>query len=88
MNELRCAVVSMQAYEDGAYPVKDQIEQSSTQVRRNAEEVFGKWLADLPSELQNDAENHTVMLANAWADSGYERGFIAGARMMIQLLTR
>lgn len=88
MNELRCAIAFLQAHEDGAHPSNHTMEHTAAELAHEAEGIFRQWLSALPSELQSDTENHTVMLASAWADRSYERGYIAGARMMIQLLTR
>ena len=87
-SELRCAIASLQAREEGAYPAKETLEHTAAELAYQAEERFRAWLNALPSHMQSDAENQTVMLANAWADKAYERGCIAGARMMIQLLVR
>ncbi len=87
-NELRCAIAFLQAREEGAYPAKETLEHTTAELAHEAEERFKAWLNALPSQMQSDAENHTVMLASAWADKAYERGCIAGARMMMQLLIR
>ena len=56
-------------------------------LRKDADEAFDKWLKTMPEELRFDIEDEAAALGVAWQDDGYERGFITGARLMIQIMT-
>lgn len=87
MNELRCAVAFLQGREDGAYPTDEVMKRPVEEQEREAGRHFYEWLKTIPKELQFEVEDESTSLANAWADKHYERGFIAGARLMIQIMT-
>ena len=86
MNELRFVAACLQG--DGRnFPTLESVKKSTAEARREAEESFHRWLASLPEELTVDAEDAALSLTCAWMDESFERGFIAGMRLMCQVLT-
>ncbi len=85
MNELRLVAACLQG-EGKEFPTLEHIAKSAVEIRKEAEEDFRQWLMTLPKELTNNAEDNALSLTNAWIDESYERGFVAGMRLMCQVL--
>lgn len=86
MTELRLVAACLQEQGRG-FPTLEHLEKSTTEHRKEEEQAFREWLNTLPEHLILPAENHTLSLTSAWIDESYERGFIAGMRLMCQILT-
>ncbi len=85
MNELRFVAACLQGGGRN-FPTLEHVEKSTADTRREVEEAFHRWLASLPQELTVDAEDAALSLTSAWMDESFERGFVAGMRLMCQVL--
>ena len=86
MTELRLTAACLQ---DGgrSLPTGEYLSKDAAEHRREAEHAFREWLNTLPEELILPAEDHTLSLTSAWIDESFERGFVAGMRLMCQVLS-
>ena len=85
MNELRLAALCLQA-EGKALPTEEYLQKSMNEHRIEAEKEFRRLLNTLPKEMLFSVENSVLSLVSAWIDESYERGFMAGIRLMHQAL--
>jgi len=87
MKELELIVSCLTAIDGERNPNEEAARRVTALLRKDEDAAFHKWLKTMPEALQLDIEENAASLGIAWQDDGYERGFIAGARLMIQIMT-